>query len=84
MAGTCEVRSYESLNAIAGFADRLDARNRASRRPSPFATVPVLRSFLALRVALHPAVEPHLSGLTTAAPTAQRPAPRTVPHVGGV
>jgi hypothetical protein len=41
------VRAYESLEALDGLAPRLDALNLASRRPSPFATLAYLRTFLA-------------------------------------
>jgi CelD/BcsL family acetyltransferase involved in cellulose biosynthesis len=41
------VRAYRSLDGLGPLVERLDALNLASRRPSPFATIPYLRAFLA-------------------------------------
>jgi hypothetical protein len=41
------VRAFESLEALAPLAPRLDALNLASRHPSPFATLAYLETFLA-------------------------------------
>lgn len=41
------VRAIRSLDAVAPLADRLEALNLASRRPTPFDTLAYLRTFLA-------------------------------------
>jgi len=53
-----QVRAYESLDALDGLALRLDALNLASRRPSPFATLTYLRTFLALDEDAHHGYRP--------------------------
>jgi len=42
-----EVRRYDSLEALGPLGQALDELNRQSRRPTPFATLPYLRTFLA-------------------------------------
>ena len=44
---TLVVRAFESLEALRPLTARLDALNLASRRPSPFATLAYLATFLA-------------------------------------
>ena len=41
------VRAYDSLEALRGLGERLDELNLASRRPSPFASLSYLATFLA-------------------------------------
>jgi hypothetical protein len=46
-SGPIEVGAFGSLEELGPLLERLDALNLASRRPSPFATIPYVRAFLA-------------------------------------
>jgi CelD/BcsL family acetyltransferase involved in cellulose biosynthesis len=47
-AASLQVRSFDSVDALAPWAARLDALNLASARPTPFGSLGYVRTFLAL------------------------------------